>query len=239
MNKKTSLSRLEGYYLKDLRYYLNNLKGKARARRLGDRAVAMGLDMLDLVRIHEQALAKLLPATESSKDRKLIVACAGDFFAEASVSLEGTHSIALEASAHLMEIVQTLRCRTKELMRSKSDLKREISGRETSEAALKGSQLAFANLVRESQDLEAQLKVVAQQIMVKNEIQKHLVSARLRDEIAQMLLALNIRLLVLKQEITNNHASIEQEITATQRLVEEFMHAIQRFALELVPPHES
>jgi hypothetical protein len=239
MSEPTPLSRLEGRYLKALRHHIRDDSGTARNRHLGDHAVAIGLETLDLARIHDQALAKLLTAAGSPKERDAMTKQAGEFFTEAVMPLEETHRIALEASAHLMEIIETLGRRMEELASSKRELERETSDREASEAALKKSRIALDALLGESRMLEAQLKAMVHQILLTNEQQKHLVSTQLRDEIAQTLLGLHVRLLALKQEVTDNHASITQEIAATQQLVEESVQTIQRFAQKLAPRHES
>jgi signal transduction histidine kinase len=239
MTEQTSLNRLEGRYLKALRHHIRDDAGAAQNRRLGDHAVALGLETLDLARIHDQALAELLPGAASPSERKEMTKQADEFFTEAVMPLEETHRIALEASAHLMEIIETLGRRTEELAKSKRKLEAETSSRLASEASLKSSQGAFDALLGESRVLEAQLKGMAHQIMAANEQEKHLVSNQLRDEIAQTLLGLHVRLLALKQEVTDNHASITQEIATTQQLVEESVQTIKRFAHELGFRHES
>ena len=239
MTQPTPLSRLEGRYLKALRHHIRDDAGQTPNRRLGEHAVAIGLETLDLARIHDQALAKLLPVAGTTTERETMTTQAGEFFTEAVMPLEETHRIALEASAHLMEIIDTLGRRTEELAISKRELERETSDREASEAALKSSHIAFDVLLRESRVLESQLKGMAHQILIANEQEKHLVSTQLRDEIAQTLLGLYVRLLALKKEVTGSHASITQEIAATQQLVEESVQTIQRFAQELALPHES
>jgi signal transduction histidine kinase len=164
---------------------------------------------------------------------------AGKFFIDAVLPLEETHRIALEASAHLMEIIETLGRRTEELAASKQELEKQTSSREASEAALLSSQAAFDALLSESRVLEAQLKSMAHQILTANEEEKHLVSVHLRDEIAQSLLGLHVRLLALKKEVADSHDSLTQEIAATQQLVEESVQTIQRYAQELALRHES
>lgn len=239
MTKSTPLSRLEGHYLKALRQYLHDKTGKVLSRRIGNRVVTIGLDTLDLVRMHEQALAKLLPAAVSTKEREAMIDSAAKFFTEAVMPLEETHRIALEASAHLMEIIKVLRRRKKELVRSKRELKREVRCRKVSEVALKNSQITFYSLVSESKLVEVKLKAIAHQIMLKNERQKYLVSTRLREKTAQMLIGLHIRLLELKRELNDRRTSIKQEIAITQQLVKRFRQTIQRFLLAIAPTYES
>lgn len=239
MKEPKPLNRIEGIYLKALRHHIHDDADKARNRRLGDRAVAMGLKTLDLARIHDQALAILLRTTGSSEEQNTMTKQADEFFTEVIMPLEENHRITLEASADLIKIIETLGSRTKELAKSKCKLKRATSGREASEAALKNSHIVFEALLNESRVLEAQLKSIAHQILRTNEQDKNLVSMQLRDKIAQSLLGLHVRLLALQQEVTDNHASISQEIDATHQLVEEAVQSIQRFAQELAPRHES
>jgi signal transduction histidine kinase len=239
MTEPTPLSRLEGRYLQALREHIHDDAGTAQNRSLGDHAISIGLETLDLARIHDQALAEIMPSEASPSERKEMTTQADEFFTEAVMPLEETHRIALEASAHLMEIIDTLGRRTEELANSKRELERETSDREASEAALKNSHSDFDALLGESRELEAQLKSMAHQILAANEKEKLLVSNQLRDEIAQTLLGLHVRLLALKKEVADNDASITKEIATAQQLVEESVQTIKRFAHELGFRHES
>lgn len=239
MTEPTQLSRLEGRYLKALRHHISKDSSTIENRRLGDHAIAIGLETLDLARIHDQSLAELLQAAGTSSQRDEMTAQAGKFFTEAVLPLEETHRIAQEASAHLMEIIEKLGSRTGELAASRLELEKQTSNREASETALKSSQAAFEKLLRESRVLEAQLKGMAQQILTASELEKKLVSEHLRDEIAQSLLGLHVRLLALKKEVADSHDTLTHEIASTQHLVEESVQAILRFAKELALRHES
>ena len=61
---------------------------------------------------------------------------------------------------------------------------------------------------------------------------KHL-SGELRDEIAQTLLGINVRLLSLKQCGQSDLNGLKNEIANTQRLVVESAKSVRRFAHEL------
>src|SRR5438093_5506515 len=71
--------------------------GLQSAGGLGRRAAALGLETLDVARIHEQALATL--ETSSSGDG--IIKRAEIFFTEAITPIEKTHGVALEAKMRL------------------------------------------------------------------------------------------------------------------------------------------
>ena len=63
---------------------------------LGREAVALGLEMLDLARFHEQALTAMVLPDGSSRTRRRIIGRAKIFFAEAGVPIEKTHCAALK-----------------------------------------------------------------------------------------------------------------------------------------------
>ena len=105
------------------------------ARVLGRQAAALGLETLDLARIHEQALAAL----EASSSRDGIIKRAEIFFAEAITPIEETHRAALKANVRLNQLHQTLGRRTADLAASNRSLKQGIVQRKTVEQALKKS----------------------------------------------------------------------------------------------------
>ena len=64
------------------------------AQGLGRQAMAIGLETLDLARIHEQALITLVLPSYSPGTRDAMVRRAGTFFAEAITPIEKTHRTA-------------------------------------------------------------------------------------------------------------------------------------------------
>src|SRR5208282_2633825 len=96
------------------------------ARGLGHRAIALGLETLDLAGIHEQALIALVLPSDSPGTRDAMVRRAGNFFAEAITPIEKTHRTAREANAHFGYLNETLRRRSAALAVSNRQLKREI-----------------------------------------------------------------------------------------------------------------
>src|ERR1700734_2208254 len=71
---------------------------------LGRRAVALGLETLELARIHEQALATL----ELSSSKNGFTKLAGIFFTEANLPIEQTHRAARQGNVHLSRMKETL-----------------------------------------------------------------------------------------------------------------------------------
>jgi len=69
--------------------------------------------------------------------------------------------------------------------------------------------------------------------MVAQEDDRLKLSHELRDEIAQTLLGINVRLLLLKQAARNKAKGLKNEITSTQRLVVRSATLVRQLAREL------
>src|SRR5579862_5953409 len=95
------------------------------ARGLGRKAVALGLETLDVSRIHVAALASL----EASSSRDGIIKRAEIFFAEAITPIEKTHRAARKISSDLDRLTKTLSRRTAELAASGRSEERGIARR--------------------------------------------------------------------------------------------------------------
>ncbi len=110
---KTKLSNFSGRYLAALRKYLKNGAGVSLqpALRLGHQAVSLGLETLELARLHERALAAL----ELSNGKNEQARRAGHFFTEAHIPIEENHHSARQTKVHLSELKDTLGKRTQEL----------------------------------------------------------------------------------------------------------------------------
>ena len=196
------------------------------ARELGRRAAAIGLETLDVAKIHEGALASL----EASSSKDGIIKRAELFFAEAITPIEETHLAEIKANAQLNQLHTTLGRRTVELADSHRSLKRGIVQRKSVELALKKSGSHYARLLKESRLLQKRLRHLTHQLLLAQEVKRTKISRKLHDDIAQTLLGINVRLLTLKQEATINTKGFKKEIASTQRLVGKSAKTISRFA---------
>lgn len=215
---------------------------KAPARRaagIGREAVALGLETLDLARIHQRALSALIALAGTSKARERMIGRASVFFADAVVPIERTHRAARESDAHLKQLEQTLRRRTVESCASARNLKRGILRRRAAEAALKQNSKHRAELLAESRRLQKKLRDLTHRILLVQEHSRKHLSGQLRDDIAQLLLAINVRLLTLKQGAGTNSTRLKNEIARAQRLVKQSARTISGFAHECGLPYES
>jgi signal transduction histidine kinase len=205
------------------------------ARGLGRRAMALGLETLDLARFHEQALITLVLPGYSPGTRERMIRRAGKFFAEAITPIEKTHRNAQEANGQLVQLNQALNQRSVDLTASNRQLQQEILQRKTVEESLRKSEQHYSQLLEQSRHMQEQLRLLSRQLLSAQEEERKMISRELHDQIAQTLTGINIRLASLKTESTLNTKGLQRKISSTQRLVEKSVDIVHRFARELRP----
>ena len=193
---------------------------------LGRRAVVLGLETLELARIHEQAIATL----ELSWSKNGFLRRAEIFFAEALTPIVETHRAARQSKIQLNRLNDTLGRRTVELAATNRLLQRGIVRRKSVEAALKISGEHYARLLKNSLQLQEGLRQLTHQVLAAQENERKKISRELQDEIAQTLLGINVRLLTLRQEARSNTKGLKNEIASTQRLVLKSARSVRRAA---------
>lgn len=234
---KTKLPTFSRGYLAALRKHLNEgmASSLSPARELGMRAVRLGLETLDLARIHEEALITLVLPHYSTRTSDGMIRCAGTFFAEAITPIEETHRGALEANVHLKLMVETLNQRTVELATANEELKQEIVQRKAVEESLIISQLTSSQLLEKSRRMHDELRHLSRRLLFAQEEERKRISRELHDVIAQTLTGINVRLAALKSQTTANAKDLHKKIAITQRLVEKSVDIVHRFARDLRP----
>ena len=221
-------------YQSALRRYLNQGSGASLqpALRLGNQAVAIGLETLALAGCHKQALMVLMSPGGSSGARAGMIGRARRFFAETIVPIEKNHRAALKADIRVNQLTRTLRRSTMESFVSNCCLKRSMLLRRAAEHALKKSGKQHAKLLAEAHRLQKHLRYLTHESMSMQEGERQKTSRQLHDEIAQTLIAIDLRLLTLKKSARANTGSLKKEIDKTQRLVRESLNNIHRFTNE-------
>jgi signal transduction histidine kinase len=227
---KQKINGLSRRYLTALQ---KNLKAGPRASlqpalELGRRAVVLGLETLELARIHERAVATL----ELSSSKNGLLKRAEIFFTEAIIPIVETHRAARQSKIQLNQLNETLGRRTAELSITHRQLQRGIVRRKSVEAALKISGIHYAKLLKDSLQLQEGLRQLTHQVLTAQENERKKISRELQDEIAQTLLGINVRLLNLKQEARTNTKGLKNEIASTQRLVVKSAKSVRRVARE-------
>jgi len=229
MNRK--LSALSHRYAAALKKHLKEgpQASLMAARGMGRQAVRLGLEMLDVARIHKGALATL----QAGGSRNGIIERAEIFFTEVVTPIEITHLAALKTNIRLSQLNKTLDLRTVDLTAANRFLKQSIAQGKTTERALRKSGGHSKKLLEESRRLQKDLQHLTHQILSAQEDKRKKVSHELQDEIGQTLLGINVRLLTLKKDAAGNAKGFKKDIADTQKLVKESIQSITRFAGEL------
>lgn len=231
------LNGLSQRYVAALRQHLKQgaRTNSQSAQALGRRAMALGLETLDLARFHEQALIDLVLPDYSPGTRDRMIRRAGTFFAEAITPIEKTHRTAREANAHLQQTIQTLNHRSADLTATNRQLHQEILQRKSVEESLRKSEQHYSELLKQSRHMQEQLRLLSRQLLSAQEDERRMISRELHDQIAQTLTGINVRLASLKTESTLNHKGLQRKISSTQRLVEKSVDIVHQFARDLRP----
>ncbi len=234
---KPELPSLTRAYLLALRRHLQPgaSASPVAARKLGLRAVTLGLETLDLARMHEEALLVLVSPHLSTFTSDGLIRRAGAFFAEALTPIEETHRGAREANAELKVMVGRLTQRTDELATANADLLSEITQRKAVEVSLRTSEATSTRLLEKSRLMQEELRLLSHRLLTVQEEERKRISRELHDVIGQTLAGINLRLATLKSQTTANAKELYRKIAITQRLVEKSVALVHRFARELRP----
>ncbi len=125
------------------------------------------------------------------------------------------------------------RRRLETLAIANEELKDEIIRRQAVEEALKKSQHQQTLLLQQSRRMQERLRRLSHRILQAQEEERKRISRELHDEIAQILVGINVQLETLARQI--NPRDFKQEIARTQRLVERSVNIVHKFARELRP----
>jgi signal transduction histidine kinase len=118
-------------------------------------------------------------------------------------------------------------------------LKQGIAQRKAAEVTLKKSGEHYTKLLAESRAMQKHLQHLSRRILSAQEDKRKKISHDLRDEVAQTLLGINVRLLTVKKAAGCNAKRLQKEIANTQRLVDMSEKTIARFAREIGKHHEA
>jgi signal transduction histidine kinase len=196
---------------------------------LGRQAVELRLETLDLARMHEQAAVAL----DSINGNRRLQRRAQLFFTEAIIPMVATHRAALEDRSALNRLNEMLvRCAA-DLQTSNRRLKQSIVRRHTVEATLKETGEKYTRLLKDSIGLQEGFRQLTRQVMAAQEDERQKISRELQNEIAQTLVAINVRLLTLKQESKKNARGLKNEIANTKRLVASSVKSVRVVATRL------
>ena len=223
-------------YATALRKHLKSASRAARpiasAPALGRQAVALGLETLDLARMHARAVATLEPNhRQNGLARRAEV-----FFNEANTLLETTQRPAHQANVCLNRLKAALVRRPAVLASSDRQWQPGVVRRKVmADAAEKGGRQHHQCLV-ELRRQQKRLRQLTHRVLSAQEAERKKISRELDNEIAQTLFSLNVGLLAMKQNARKNTRGLNQEIASTQQLVAKSARSVRRLARELDTP---
>lgn len=228
-------------YQTALRRYLRSGTGAKPPSnlRLGRQAATAGIETLDVVRIHEQALAAVAAADLAGIVPGQALDLAKLFFAEVIVPIEQTHPAARQADARVKQLTRALRRRTQETVTIRQQLSRSVARRRVAEAALEKSGEHRAKLLSDARRLQGRLRRLTRGMLEAQEDERRQTSKQLYDAIAQSLLAIDLKLLTLRMASKASTRNLKKEIDETQRLVVKSEHTIRGLSHESERDHET
>lgn len=225
---------LERRYAGTLRRFLADEREELleKAYVLGRTAISRGAGVLDMVRIHQQALRKVLPAKLLKSDA---ARAAETFFYESLSPFEATHRGFRETNLKLQELVAALEKHNLDLADTNRELGREIQQRKRTEKALRKSEEHFRELFMEARRMEENLRNLSNQVLHAQEEERKRISRELHDEVGQALTAVSVTLATLKSNTADSPPLMNQKLADAQKLLQESMEAVHGFAREMRP----
>jgi signal transduction histidine kinase len=211
------------------------MESPASMRGLGSEALAAGLQLPDLAKLHEQTVVMEMAPGGSANQRAALLKRAGIFFSAAMTPIEKTPRGAREAAVEMKKLIGTLSQRTVELAASNRDLRLEITRRKAMEKSFKKRERQHSQLLEQSDRSQEEARRLSRQILSAQEDERKRISRELHDVIAQMLTGINVRLATLKKEVALNNKGLDRNIARTQMLVEKSVNTVHEFARELRP----
>jgi len=217
------MHKLARFYAVTLQKYLENEQEAVleHAYELGRTAIAQELGVLDVARIHQEALGKMLgsPAGRGSDGR--LLKSAETFLLQSLSACEATHRGFREMNVKLQE--------------RNRELEAEIGERRRAESALQQSKKHYHRLFNEARAMQQSLRNLSNKILRTQEEERKRISRELHDEVGQSLTAISVTLATLKGNHLVNSNDSGQKLAETQSLLQETMETVHRFARDLRP----
>ena len=205
------------------------------AYNLGREALASGLGVLDMVRIHQDTLCRFIMSELPTWNREQRLLASETFFLEALSPFEITYRGVRAANTKLEQVNGTLAQRNAELAQTNRALHREIGQRKRTEKALRESEAHFRQLFHHAQNMQESLRRLSNQVLHVQEEERRRISRELHDEVGQALTAILVNLAVSQNYCAGTSERLRSKIAETQRLLEQTMETVHRFAHELRP----
>lgn len=145
------------------------------------------------------------------------------------------HFVSVQEDITLRKQAEEAQHRAEVLAASNQKLELEIFHRKTVEDALRASQAQSDTLLKNSQQMQVQLRQLSQQLLLAQEEERKRISRELHDVIAQSLTGINLRLELMKRENCASLQELREKIAQAQQIVSQSVDTVHRFARDLRP----
>ena len=235
MNQR--LRKLARSYSATLRTYLAEREESCleQAYEIGRRAIAGGLGVLDMARLHQEALQDVLGTALCGPEQRQALRGAEEFFLESLSPFEATQRGFRETNFKLQQLIAMLEQRNVELADINRELGVEIDERKRTERALRQSEEHHRELFNQARRMEENLRSLSNQILHAQEEERKRISRELHDEVGQALTAISVTLATLKDRNGASKAPAPRHLADAQQLLQSTMETVHRFARELRP----
>lgn len=119
---------------------------------LGRNALNAGLGVLDMVRLHQEALVALVASTAAPVATVRLAQAVETFLLEALSPFEAAHRGFRDACDRLRDLNETLKQRNEQLATANAQLQQEMLRRKTAQEAAEDSELKFRSVVESARD---------------------------------------------------------------------------------------
>lgn len=221
MNRHSS--NLSSQYAVRLRDYLAEEQERllVQAYELGRKLLGRGLGLLDLARIHQQALASCRFPSWPTGEKARAHNAAESFLMAALAPFEAAHRGFREANIRLQQLNEALQHRNAEL----ASMTRE----------LEQSEHHYRELFDQARLMQDDLRNLSSQLLHVQEEERGRLSRELHDEVGQALALMDLNLAILKKKRTVERTLLQEKIADTQHLLATTRNTVHRFARELRP----
>ena len=204
-----------------------------KAYEFGREAMNAGCGIVDVIRMHHQALGSLMRAGRRA-ERTFTAPAVEAFLLEVIAPFEAAYRGFGSARERLQNINGVLAERNEELALSNSNLEAEIKVRQRAEAALRESKNHYFLLFQEARAMEEDLRRLSAKMLTAQEDERRRISRELHDEVGQALTAVNVAVTMLKKQVRSNRA-FGKTFAVAEQLLAQSMETVHSFARELRP----
>jgi len=197
----------------------------AQANGLGRAAMAGGLGVLEMTRIHQTSMIQLLREAGFTESQAAVMQSSETFLLEALSPFEMTYRGFQETNIRLQHLI-------KDKENANFSLQREVDKRKQTEKILRARESRMHDLLAESQRLQENLREYSSQILGIQEAERRRISRELHDDVGQALTAASIAF----ENLPSSHPGTpEASVQDARALLQDAMVKVHDFARDLRP----